>query len=424
MAGDPLYINASAGAPSYSANELRQGMALALQYNGRTLGARQGVRPGGNGLQTSVAGSTITVRAGCGCVDPALTTAQGPYWVALPADETHTLTAAHATLPRKDITVLRVYDHDEDSSGLRTARSEYLVGTAAASPSEPAVPAGAFRLATIDVPAQGGGSPAVTNNFPFTVATGGVLPVRSVTERGLITPYDGMVIERMDRNPRWLELYDGTAWRVITDAVCSSTSDRDTAITNPYNGQLAMIQSSGQMYRHTGSAWTAHQQYRDAIVLGADAASITFSSIPASLKTVQVEWTARSTAAVVNLDMHMRINGSSAASYSHLISYQVNTTYSNFSNTGIAQATVGAMLAANAGANNFASGYIHFPGWSASPGRLTWTNRSFYIETLAASAFGDGGGMFFVAGPYTSITLFPSSGNFLTGSQFTLYGWE
>ncbi|SCL15042.1 hypothetical protein [Micromonospora inyonensis] len=210
---DPLWINASAGLPAYSANELRQAMALVLAYGGRAMGARGGVRPGGTQLQVSLAGSTITVQPGVACVDPALTSPQGPYWVALPVAETPgPLAAADATNPRKDIVILRVYDNDEDSSGLRLARSEYLVGVAAASPTEPAVPAGAIRLATIDVPASPG-APAVTDRRPFVVGSGGILPVRDQAERDALAPYGGLHVWRMDL--RRVEVYDSVGWRTI-----------------------------------------------------------------------------------------------------------------------------------------------------------------------------------------------------------------
>lgn len=164
---DPLWINADSGAPAYSADELRRAMALPLQFGGRLLGGRQGVRPGGNQLKVSLAGTTITVQPGLAVVDPGLATTQGPYWVAIPTAETHTLAPADATNPRKDIVILRVYDHDMDSSGRREAVTEYLVGTPSPTPAEPAVPAGALRLATIDVPQVGGGSPVVTDRRQY-----------------------------------------------------------------------------------------------------------------------------------------------------------------------------------------------------------------------------------------------------------------
>ena len=208
MAADPLWINASAGTPAYSAAELRQAMALPMMYDTRVSGARQGVRPGGGALLVSLVGSTISVARGPALVDPGLTTNQGPYWVGLPAAETHTLTAADAVNPRKDIVIFRVYDHDEDASGLRTARSEYLAGVASGSPAEPAVPAGSFRLATIDVPASGGGSPVVTDRRPYTVATGGILPVRLAGD--IAAGEAGRYRHRLDTGV--LEVDTGAAW--------------------------------------------------------------------------------------------------------------------------------------------------------------------------------------------------------------------
>ena len=136
VTADPLWINVNAGAPSYTANELRLPMGLIGCYAGRANGARPGIRPGGNQFLVSIAGSAITVKAGMAVVDPAGTTTTGSYWVDIPTDETTlTANAPDATNPRKDIVILRVYDNDEDASGLRLARSEYIAGVAAASPS-------------------------------------------------------------------------------------------------------------------------------------------------------------------------------------------------------------------------------------------------------------------------------------------------
>ncbi|MFG3709220.1 hypothetical protein ACGF7U_31440 [Micromonospora sp. NPDC047670] len=210
---EPLWINADAGAPAYSANELRQAMALALMWDGRNMGARSGVRHGGNQLQVSLAGSTITVQPGVCCIDPGLSTPQGPYWVAIPAAETHALVAADATNPRKDIVIARVYDHDEDSSGLRLARTEYLAGGASPTPAEPGLPAGSIRLASIDVPRLGAGAPVVTDRRPYTVGPGGILPV--LFDATLAPGVAGRYRDRLD-NTR-LERDTGSAWEVAAD---------------------------------------------------------------------------------------------------------------------------------------------------------------------------------------------------------------
>ncbi|HVK25067.1 MAG TPA: hypothetical protein VM677_27215 [Actinokineospora sp.] len=99
----------------------------------------------------------------------------------------------------------------------------------------------------------------------FTVATGGVLPIGSVTERAAITaPYDGMLIWRTDRD--WIEVYDGTAWRVEGVAICTSTADRDSAITHPRTGQLAQTTNTPDtLWQYDGgtSAWTQLASVRD-----------------------------------------------------------------------------------------------------------------------------------------------------------------
>lgn len=246
---DPLWIDADAGAPAYTAAELRQAMALALMYDGRAMGARQGVRPGGDQLAVSLDGATITVAPGVCCVDPGLSTPQGPYWVAIPTAEHHELDPAHATNPRKDIVVVRVYDDSEDSSGLRLARSEYIPGTPDPSPSEPATPTGAIRIATIDVPASGGGAPAVTDRRPYTVAAGGILPVASDAE--LAAGVAGRYRHRLDTGQ--LEWDTGAGWRTVGGrpdlaAYKTSTTIRSSTTTPTDDPDLTVVGVAGAVY--------------------------------------------------------------------------------------------------------------------------------------------------------------------------------
>lgn len=215
MPDDPLWINAATGAPAYAANELRRLHAMYLtQAVGDKFGARSGVHPAG-GNAVSLSGTTITVLHTKAVVYPGLTSTAGPYVVALQS-RTHTLTAADGSNPRKDIVVLRVWDNDEDALGLRQADTEYIVGDPAASPVEKPVPSGAFRMATIDVPQSGGGSAVLTFNAPYTVATGGVLPVRNDAELpgGSSGLYDGMM--RWNRDTDQLQVHDGgTTWETL-----------------------------------------------------------------------------------------------------------------------------------------------------------------------------------------------------------------
>lgn len=423
MSNDPLWINASAGAPAYSANELRQAMALPLMYGGRNVGARPGVRPGGTQLAVSIVGSTITVQPGLMCVDPGLSTPQGPYWVAISPAETHTLTAAHVSNPRKDIIIGRVYDNDEDSSGSRLARTEYIAGTAAASPSEPAVPTGAFRIATIDVPASGGGSPVVTQNHAFTVASGGLVPVRTQAERDLLTTfaYDGLACWRQDRD--WIEVYDSAAWRV--QGVGKVTSVGDLAnITNPYSGQLAGNSADGGTYRYNGSAWAPLPGLIESQTLGSAAATVTFSSIPTGYNHLQLIVAARGSNASNFVELLMQFNGDTAGNYDS--QQVVGSGSSALASETLADTKLhlGEFAAASAAAGNGGVYDICIP-WHTSTifHKYTATDHAFSYGTATSQVQAkQWTGRWRSTAAITSITLTTSAGNFITGSRFALLG--
>lgn len=212
---DPWAINVAAGAPEYHAAELRRLDAVLLSGAGEAdrLGARQGVRPGAPAV--SLAGTTITVHDVPVVVYPGLTSISGPYRAALLATAFEH-DPPDGTNPRKDIVVAQVQDHDEDSSGQRRARPFYVAGTPGATPTEPALPAGSFRLATITVPQSGGGGATLDYNTPFAVASGGVLPVRSASELPTDGRYEGLYVDVADEDA--LYRWSGSAWQKVAPA--------------------------------------------------------------------------------------------------------------------------------------------------------------------------------------------------------------
>lgn len=203
-------INEDSGAPLYHAAELRR-LFAALMYGGSVhpLGARSGVRP--HTLPpVTLAGSTVTVQPHAGIVYPGLSPTDGPYLYELEQDE-FTVPPADGTNPRTDIVVARLYDDDMDASGQRKIAAEYIIGTPTAAPAPaPSIPAGAFRLGTVSVPQFGGGDPTLAFDGPFTVAAGGILPVRSASELPADGLFDGLFA--WDRDTRQLLVNDGTDW--------------------------------------------------------------------------------------------------------------------------------------------------------------------------------------------------------------------
>lgn len=137
----------------------------------------------------------------------------------------------------------------------------HIVGTPAAVPVDPEVDGSEDYVirARITVPA---GATTLDDSdienvvLPWTVAAGGILPVRDQAERDAVTaPYDGMAVWRQDRD--WAEVYDGSAWRVQGVAICTSEADRDSAITHPRSGQYAATTDADTLWQYDGAtaAW-------------------------------------------------------------------------------------------------------------------------------------------------------------------------
>jgi hypothetical protein len=256
---------------------------------------------------------------------------------------------------------------------------------------------------------------------------GGLLPVADRTARDALTGlYDGKIIYRQDRD--WVEIYNGSAWRVQGTAICTDATDRDgtTGVTNPVAGQLCFLTADGMTYRYTGSAWTVHGLYRVVQTLGADAASITFSNIPSTLSRLMVSWSARSTAAAINAELRMRVDGVTSASYSSSFVSQNFATLAGIDVPNDVYAPMGILAAASATGGNYSGGIIDFPFWNA-PGvalEILWRAHMWDSSATNSAMLRQGGTRFFSGSAHTSLNFFMSSGNIKANSQFIVQGWE
>lgn len=195
--------------PSYSAEELRQTDSHTLFHGSpNRLGAREGVRPGA-GVPVTVTGGNWQVQAHTGVVEPAESSTQGPYtYVQLQTTAT-ALNPADGSNDRIDALDVQISDDDADGSEGRGHTIVYVPGTPAGSPSPPPVTARSARLATITVPAGDETASTVRDLAPWTVASGGVLPVRDADELPADT-YTGMTAYQEDTGA--LRVDDGSGW--------------------------------------------------------------------------------------------------------------------------------------------------------------------------------------------------------------------
>jgi hypothetical protein len=209
-------MDATAGAPAYSAKNARQAQA-ALYGNptGRVFGTRSGWRVGTLSSIVSVTSTTWTLNP-CACmIEPAASLYQGCYGWASDDVINGPMTAADGTNPRIDILYIQVNDSSAgDGSGGLSAPVSYLAGTPAPAGTQvaPPLPPRSFLVATIAVPKLAAGSPTVTFNQTYFVAAGGVLPVMSATDFATLVPYPGMAVCRRDLPHAPIWTYDGAAW--------------------------------------------------------------------------------------------------------------------------------------------------------------------------------------------------------------------
>jgi hypothetical protein len=196
---DPWAIDASSGAPAYSGAELRLATVLPFMAGaGASLGARSGVRASGSGTDLLVQAQaspnmTVKVNPGVVVLQGSISSTQGPYSWALDAVTNLTISAAHATLSRTDLIVVRIRDASVDTSGQRDGSVVVITGTAGSG--TPALPTDAtyLTIAQITVPATvtnigGGGGGTIADKRTFTAALGGVIPFVSTARPSGVMP--------------------------------------------------------------------------------------------------------------------------------------------------------------------------------------------------------------------------------------------
>jgi hypothetical protein len=156
-------------------------------------------------------------------------------------------------------------------------------------------------------------------------------------------------------------------------------------------------------------------------VLGAAAASVTFSAIPATYTDLVLRWSARLDTTSSEVDL--RFNSDSATNYSstRIVGNGATASSSNVSSANILRFFESANYSTDT-ANTFNSMEIYIPSYTASQNKpfssFVGTETNATTAYLVAQA-----NLWRNTAAITSIVLDPiSSANFVSGSSFYLYG--
>ena len=160
-------------------------------------------------------------------------------------------------------------------------------------------------------------------------------------------------------------------------------------------------------------------------VLSSAAASVTFSSIPATYTDLVVRITARSDRAANSSNLGIRLNAATTNySDTNLIKTQSGTAVSNRQIVGdLTYQYLGVVPAASATSSTFGSAEFYLPSYTVSQNKPASTFSVFENNNTNVSEINAIANLYSSTSAITSIEIREStSGNFVAGSSFYLYG--
>lgn len=161
-------------------------------------------------------------------------------------------------------------------------------------------------------------------------------------------------------------------------------------------------------------------------ILGAAAASITFSSIPATFRHLRLEVVARGDAALTEVQLRLRFNGDTGANYDWIASAFLEADAQSTSEA-VADTFIGLgsnIPAANAPASHAGVVSIFIGDYARTQWHKSAHGMSFHMLAASATNLRNviGGGRWRSTAAITSLVIPISSGNYTAGSIFTLWG--
>jgi hypothetical protein len=152
------------------------------------------------------------------------------------------------------------------------------------------------------------------------------------------------------------------------------------------------------------------------------ATDVTFSSIPATYKHLQIRAIARGTDASKDINIYFQLNGDTATNYSSHGLYGTGATVASYGNTSDANPAAFRVSSANSASGTFGTGVMDVIDYAA-------TNKFKTIQSLTGHDENGSGGFIFLfsanwrsTSAVTSIKLYGLGSNLAQYSSFALYG--
>jgi len=173
-----------------------------------------------------------------------------------------------------------------------------------------------------------------------------------------------------------------------------------------------------------GAPAAADYELISTTVLGSSAASVTFSGLgtsAAAYKHLQVRYVARDNRGISGPNnVTARLNGDSGSNYSHHRLYGDGSTVSSFASSSVTSFMAGAISSNNDTANAFGATVLDILDFSS-------TSKNKTIRLLAGvsstgSAVQMSSGAWYSTAAVTEIQFNATSGSFVSGSRFSIYG--
>lgn len=314
----------------------------------------------------------------------------GAYGLGNDAAVSQTHAASDPTNPRNDLVGVKVEDAFYSGTN-KQATPVIVTGTPAPSPADPAVPANYLPCARVRV-----------NAGASTLGT--ITDLRSFVFQSFLPGSNGMHF-RDSANARDNVQWDDAGLVTLRNGLLIPPSVGGTLASSSYGSVPVKIAES---------------------VLGAPAATVTFSSIPGGFAHLLLSYVARDTSAgTVSTFFKCQMNGSAATNYyyTNLSGRDVAASAQNLADTAIA---FGVTSGGGEGAGSAGGGLVFLPYYAQT---------SLFKQVVGLTAQ-DNGGSAGTNGPWvqviggrwtstaaiTSLTINCGASSFATGSGFALYG--